>query len=123
MLGRGHPKSFESGEKLIELFSDFCDYIVKNDFNTIPSQSAFCRWLSENYKAVDRKTIYNSLEKYFPSIKKDFERIQSDTIMQGGMMGKYQPTMSIFGLKNWCGWGDEQKQDKQEDNVVVVIDV
>ena len=21
-------------------------------------------------------------------------------------MGKYNPTMSIFGLKNWCGWSD-----------------
>ena len=22
------------------------------------------------------------------------------------MLGKYQPTMSIFALKNWCSWSD-----------------
>ena len=64
------------------------------------------RSLKEKYADTDRKTIYNSLNKYFPSIKKDFEQLQSDVIMQGGMMGKYNPTMSIFGLKNWCGWSD-----------------
>ena len=24
--------------------------------------------------------------------------------MQGAMLGKYNATMAIFGLKNWCGW-------------------
>ena len=109
MAKKGQPKKFKSADELIELWSDFCNDIVTNDFDTIPSQSAFCRWLSRNYQSTDRKTIYNSLNKYFPDIKKEFEQIQSDTIMQGGMLGKYQPTMSIFGLKNWCGWGDNGK--------------
>lgn len=106
MAKRGQPKRFESAEQMIALWSDFCSEIVQNDFNSVPTQSAFCRWLSQNYEDTDRKTIYNSLNKYFPSIKKEFEQLQSDVIMQGGMMGKYNPTMSIFGLKNWCGWSD-----------------
>ena len=106
MASRGQPKRFESEEQLVALWSDFCDEIVTDEFETVPTQSAFCRWLSANYKDTDRKTIYNSLNKYFPKIKKEFEQIQSDVIMQGGMMGKYNPTMSIFGLKNWCGWSD-----------------
>ena len=106
MAKRGQPKRFESEEQMIALWSDFCNEIVQNDFNSVPTQSAFCRWLSQNYEDTDRKTIYNSLNKYFPSIKKEFEQLQSDVIMQGGMMGKYNPTMSIFGLKNWCGWSD-----------------
>ena len=106
MANRGQPKRFESAEQMIALWSDFCNEIVQNEFNTVPTQTAFCRWLKEKYADTDRKTIYNSLNKYFPSIKKDFEQLQSDVIMQGGMMGKYNPTMSIFGLKNWCGWSD-----------------
>ena len=106
MAKRGQPKRFESAEQMIALWSDFCNEIVLNEFNTVPTQTAFCRWLSQNYDGTDRKTIYNSLNKYFPSIKKEFEQLQSDVIMQGGMMGKYNPTMSIFGLKNWCGWSD-----------------
>lgn len=100
------PNKFENGEHLIELWRQFCNSIVENEFNTVPTQTAFCRWLEKEYKKTDRKTIYNSLNKIFPSIKKEFEQLQSDVIMQGGMMGKYNPTMSIFGLKNWCGWSD-----------------
>lgn len=122
-VGAGKPKKFKSGKELISLFSDFCDDIVANDFQTIPTQTAFCRWLAKNYESVDRKTIYNSLEKYFPNIKKDFEILQSDTIMQGGMLGKYQPTMSIFGLKNWCGWADVRSNDTTGEKVTVIIDV
>ena len=122
MANRGQPKRFESEEQMIALWSDFCNEIVQNEFNTVPTQTAFCRWLKETYTDTDRKTIYNSLNKYFPSIKKDFEQIQSDVIMQGGMMGKYNPTMSIFGLKNWCGWSDSGRvvtgrydEEKHED--------
>lgn len=122
MASRGQPVRFDSGEQLIKLWSNFCNEIIKNEFDKVPTQTAFCRWLSENYKDTDRKTIYNSLNKYFPTIKKDFEQIQSDTIMQGGMLGKYNPTMSIFGLKNWCGWSDTGKKldysmgiEKQDD--------
>ena len=100
------PNKFESGEQLIELWRDFCDSIVDGNFNTVPTQTAFCRWLEREYEKTDRKTIYNSLNKIFPEIKRDFEQLQADTIMQGGMMGKYNSTMSIFGLKNWCGWSD-----------------
>lgn len=106
MAKSGHPKTFKNGDELIALWDRFCTEIVEGGFLTIPSQTAFCRWLAKNYQDTDRKTIYNSLNKYFPDIKKRFEQVQSDTIMQGGMLGHYQPTMSIFGLKNWCGWGD-----------------
>ena len=122
MASRGQPKRFKSEEQLVALWSDFCNEIVLNEFNTVPTQTAFCRWLSANYKDTDRRTIYNSLNKYFPSIQKEFEQIQSDVIMQGGMMGKYNPTMSIFGLKNWCGWSDSGRvvtgrydEEKEED--------
>ena len=103
---KSKPNKFESGEHLIELWRQFCNSIVENEFNTVPTQTAFCRWLEKEYEKTDRKTIYNSLNKIFPSIKKDFEQLQSDVIMHGGMMGKYNPTLSIFGLKNWCGWSD-----------------
>ena len=100
---------------MIALWYDFCNEIVQNDFNSVPTQSAFCRWLSQHYEDTDRKTIYNSLNKYFPSIKKEFEQLQSDVIMQGGMMGKYNTTMSIFGSKNWCGWSDTGKRTDEKE--------
>jgi hypothetical protein len=116
------PFKFKNEEQFIGLWRDFCNDIVDNGFVTVPTQSSFCRWLAEHYEETDRKTIYNYLNKIFPSIKKDFEQLQSDIIMHGGMLGKYNPTMSIFGLKNWCGWGDNgnnaynRGEEKREDD-------
>ena len=108
------PNKFESGEQLISLWNDFCNEIIDNGFDKVPTQTAFCRWLAEHYLETDRKTIYNSLNKIFPTIKKDFEKLQSDTITTGGMLGKYNPTMTIFALKNWCNWADKPENENEE---------
>lgn len=103
------PTKFETDKQFIELWQAFCDDIRANNYNAAPTQTAFCRWLAENYDSVDRRTIYNSLNKIFPNIKKDFEAIRADVITEGTMLNKYQPTMSIFALKNWCSWKDKQE--------------
>lgn len=113
----GQPKKFRNGKELVKLFSDFCDSISNNDYKTVPTQTEFCRWLAKNDTECDRRTIYNSLNKYFPTIKKEFEQLQSDTIAAGSMLGHYQQTMSIFALKNWCRW-----QDKIEVNDTSALD-
>lgn len=103
----GRPKKFKEGKHLVELFAEFCDSIKTDMFLEVPTQTNFCRWLSQRFSPCDRKTIYNSLNEYFPTIKKQFEQLQSDTIAEGAMLGHYQPTMSIFALKNWCRWQDK----------------
>ena len=108
------PNKFESGEQLISLWDDFCNEIIDNGFDKVPTQTAFCKWLADNYEETDRKTIYNSLNKIFPTIKKDFDKLQSDTIATGGMLGKYNPTMTIFALKNWCNWADKPENENEE---------
>lgn len=113
-MSAGQPKKFSSGEELIKLWIEFCEEIIDCGFETVPTQTAFCRWLGETYSDVDRKTIYNSLNKYFPTIKGTYEQIQSDVVSTGAMLGKYQSTMSIFALKNWCGWGDNGRRTEQE---------
>lgn len=110
------PNKFESGEQLISLWTNFCDEIIDNGFDKVPTQTAFCKWLAQNYEKTDRHTIYNSLNRIFPTIKKDFEQIQADTITTGGMLGKYQSTMSIFALKNWCNWKDKADSEPIDDN-------
>lgn len=105
----GQPKKFKDGKKLIELWISFCEYIRDIEYTIAPTQTDFCRWLSKEYNSCDRKTIYNALNEYFPTIKGEFERIQADTITSGAMLNKYNSTMSIFALKNWCKWTDKQE--------------
>ena len=112
-MGRGRPKKFDP-RTLINLFDLFCQNIIDEGYTRIPSQTEFCRWLSTQYEKTDRKTVYNALNKYFPTIKKEFEQIQSDTIAQGGMVGAYKHAMAIFALKNWCKWTDNVVEDENE---------
>ena len=67
--------------------------------------------MAREYTQTDRRTIYNALNKYFPTVKRDFEKLQSDTMTEGAMTGKYNPTMTIFALKNWCEWKDKQETE------------
>lgn len=114
----GQPKKFKSGKDLIALWKQFCNQIRENGYKEAPTQTAFCRWLEANNTPTDAKTIYNSLNEYFPNIKKDFELIRADTISEGTMLGKYQPTMSIFALKNWCSWRDNPVNTSLNDDAV-----
>lgn len=111
MAKRGQPKKFRSGQRLIQLWQEFCDYVVQTGYTIAPTQTEFSKWLSERIQGGDRRTIYNSLNKYFPEIKSDFEAIRADVITQGAMLGKYHSTMSIFALKNWCKWTDKPNED------------
>lgn len=117
-MAGGQPKKFKSGQQMIDLWQQFCDQIRENGYTEAPTQTAFGRWLSANYSNVDRRTIYNSLNEYFPMIKKEFETIRADVISEGTMLGKYQPTMSIFALKNWCSWRDNPVNTSLNDDAV-----
>lgn len=112
----GKPKKFKNGAHLISLFREFCDEIIDQNFSRVPNQTNFCKWLEKHFDECNRRTIYNALNKYFPTVKKEFEKIQSDVIAEGGMLGKYQSTMSIFALKNWCKWQDKPPEEPLEKN-------
>lgn len=123
MASRGQPKRFKTGDELIDLWRQFCDYIVDNDYCIAPTQTEFSKWLASVQNTANRRTIYNALNQYFPAIKSDFEAIRADVIAQGAMLGKYHSTMSIFALKNWCSWTDKQEVTATPDEVKVIIDV
>lgn len=111
----GQPKRFDSGEQLITLWNDFCAEIVEDGYKIAPTLTEFGKWLSVAIDETDRKTLYNALYKYFPEVKGRVESARADVVAQGTMLGKYQPSMSIFALKNWCGWAD--KLETQNENV------
>lgn len=118
-MGAGQPKRFKTGEKLIQLWETFCRQIVSEGYQIAPTQTEFCNWLREHCTSTDMKTIYNSLNKYFPETKKEFERIRGDVLTQGAMLGKYHATMTIFALKNWCNWSDGKRE---EENTIEKLD-
>lgn len=108
---RGHPRKFENAEELLELFATFCEEIKDNDYKIVPYITEFNRWLNKDGKIADRRTVYLSIHKYYPEIKKEVEQLQSETMSQGAMLGKYKETSTIFALKCKCGWSENNSYD------------
>ena len=112
----GQPKRFESGEQLIALWYEFCAEIVEDGYKIAPTFTEFGKWLAVALDETDRKTLYNALYKYFPEVKATVEGTRADVVAQGTMLGKYQPSMSIFALKNWGGWTDRMETQNENRN-------
>lgn len=104
---RGQPKVFEEQE-----FKDFVfqylNEVYQNqnsDDPDIPTFFGFYNFVKQR-KECSYHTVRRCFDEYWADIKKDFQDVRADLLVRGAMLYKYNPTMSIFGLKNWCGWSD-----------------
>lgn len=107
---RGQPKVFEEQEFkdfVFQYLNEICQS-QSGDNPDIPTFYGFYNFVKEK-KECSYHTVRRCFDEYWADIKKDFQDVRSDLLVRGGMLGKYQPTMTIFGLKNWCGWGDNGK--------------
>lgn len=104
-------KKFKNGNDVINIYIEYLDDIYKNGYYEVPSKTAFSFWLSKNKFDCDRRTIWNSLNLYFPEIKSTFIEIQGEFILTGAMMGHYKEASTIFALKNWNGYTDRRKEE------------
>lgn len=119
----GKPRKFKNEDDLLSYIDEFFEAVAYDpDIMAVyaPTQTDFCFWLKrEKGFDCDRRTLYNNLEEYFPKIKEKFEKKRADTLTRGSLMGRYNSTMAIFALKNWCGWSD--KVEEKTDNTVKVV--
>ena len=106
----GQPRTFQSEDELLKLYEEFILFVQSSDYTVAPTRNMFKWWL-EHYKKIkcDFKTIYLSINQYYPEMKKYQQELIADTIVEGCLKGQYQPTMSIFTLKNVAGWTDKQE--------------
>lgn len=107
---RGQPKVFEEQEFkdfVFRYLNEICQS-QSGDNPDIPTFYGFYNFVKDK-KECSYHTVRRCFDEYWADIKKDFQDVRSDLLVRGGMLGKYQPTMTIFGLKNWCGWGDSGK--------------
>ena len=115
MKDRGQPKIFTK-EEFSELVFEYLDFIYSKQnekLRDIPTFYGFYLFANEK-KTCSYHTIRRCFDEYWADIKKDFQEIRADIMMRG-------VSMSIFGLKNWCGWSDSpktiyEKQEHKEDD-------
>ena len=117
MAGRGHPKAFTEKE--------FKDYVFEymnliydkqdNGEKDTPTFFGFYRFVREK-KDCSYHTIRRCFDEYWADIKKEFEDIRADLLSRGASIGIYNPTMTIFALKNWCKWADKPSEETENSN-------
>lgn len=112
---RGKPKTFTKQE-LKDFVFEYMDFIYDKQENSLkdtPTFYGFYRFVREK-KECSYHTIRRCFDEYWADIKKEFEDIRADLLSRGASIGIYNPTMTIFALKNWCNWADKPENENEE---------
>lgn len=102
--GKGNPRAFTSAEDLIDKQIAYCEYIKDIGYKEYPTKNGFAKWLE-----IDPRTVYLSIQRYYPEVQKQWQENIEQTLVNGVNAGVYHVTMTIFILKNWCGWADKKE--------------
>lgn len=104
---------FKSVKELENKINDYFD----NSANVPWTITDLAYWLG-----CDRQTLLNYQEKeeFFGTIKKAKTRIEA-SIEKNALLGNYNPTFSIFNIKNNFGWQDKHEVDTTNSNRIEII--
>lgn len=109
----GRPLLFKTVKELEDKINEYFE-----DENNRPyTITSLAVWLD-----CDRKTLtnYEERDKFFPTIKRAKTKIEAE-IEKGALLGLYNPTFSIFNMKNNFGWQDKQEVDTIHTNRIKII--
>ena len=112
---RGQPKTFTNQEFTNFVF-EYMNLIYDKQDNRekdTPTFFGFYRFVREK-KDCSYHTIRRCFDEYWADIKKEFEDLRADLLSRGASIGIYNPTMTIFALKNWCNWADKPENENEE---------
>ena len=101
MADVGRPLKFKSVEELEKKINAYFE-----DENNKPYTICdLAVWLD-----CDRKTLtnYQNKDEFFPTIKRAKTKIEAN-IEKNALLGLFNPTFSIFNMKNNFGWKDKQE--------------
>ena len=103
--GAGNKPIYENETEFLQALQTYIYDIANNGYEKLPTKTDFAR--TNN---ISISTVFSYFNKLSTSQKKEWEMALSDTITEGVNLGKYNTTMSIFALKNWCNWADKNEQ-------------
>ena len=93
---------FESAEDFMDYWEAFLDHLKKDGYSVPPTSSEFARWCG-----VSKRTVNNYIANY--NLREKVAPLTADCYVEGAMAKSYQTSMTIFALKNTCGWSDKRE--------------
>ncbi len=102
--GKGNPRVFKSGDELIDAQIAYCKHIRDINYIEYPTKNGLAEYLQ-----IDPKTIWLTIERYYPGIKRQWQENIEQTLINGVNAGVYNVTMTKYILANWCGWSDRRE--------------
>jgi predicted acyltransferase (DUF342 family) len=106
--GRGHPRSFKDENEFQEVFNNYIDHCVKNEY--LPNIAGF-----SVFADINRETFYEQ-EKYYSNTFKRIQGILEDKVINA----KINDTFKIFYLKNKFNYKDRTEIDQNVDASIKV---
>ena len=97
-------------DELLGLYEGFLDDVEKDGYEYIPTRSKFAKSLG--YRPSE---MYRWLNLH-PHASAKMKAMTADVIASGAMLKHYVPNASALALKNWCGWEDSPKTNKEKDS-------
>ena len=97
-IGKGQKTIYSSTEEFIDDFNAYMMNIINDGYEKLPTKLDFAMT-----KGISPSTVHREYDKLTENQKKDWKQTLSDVVTAGVNAGKYNTTMSIFALKNWCG--------------------
>lgn len=102
--GAGNPRVFKSGDELIDAQIAYCKHIRDINYIEYPTKNGLAEYLQ-----IDPKTIWLTIERYYPGIRRQWQENIEQTLINGVNAGVYNVTMTKYILANWCGWSDRRE--------------
>ena len=102
-------RAFHNEEAFYTAWHAFLDVVAKGEYEKAPTYANFARWYG-----ISTVTVYNTIARY-PDLRQRIAESLADSIVEGAMAKKYDKTMSIFVLKNRCGWADKREDTTIQD--------
>ena len=98
----GRPRMFKSPEQMMNKALEFQKICLKNDrpFLFI----SFASWMGVHSTTVSEYAKFPE----FTETVKNIQQMAEIALIEGGMTGRYNPSMSIFLAKNNHGYTDQQ---------------
>lgn len=102
-LSHIRKRIFTSTDDFLSCWNAFIDDVRGGGYELVPTYLSFAEWCGAN-----PRTVYDFIKEHSGVASRCAESM-ADCLVEGCMKKNYQNAITIFTLKNRCGWADKRE--------------